>query len=185
LEEQGAALSRGGNGTGSGSGLKCTAFVSGLDFSQLHSTREYRQSSRSLCWNPLDSGAAKPEAVEAGCRALKTFIRIWAIRRCTDSDENLRMNGATWFWCVGPCFIVPIKFYSSFIAHLEFYMDVFEYVSLSFQILCEEFEKRSLFTKGEGFSMLKQDLFGTRGFSSWEFSHLHRFLDSTFAASFV
>lgn len=53
-------------------------------------------------------------------------------------------------------------------------------------IVCEEIvEKRSLFTKGKGSQCLNQDLFGTRGFSSREFSHLHRFLDSTFAASFV
>lgn len=49
-----------------------------------------------------------------------------------------------------------------------------EYVSLSFQILFEEIVgKTQLVYKGEGFSTFKQDLFGTRGFSSWEFSHLH------------
>lgn len=35
-------------------------------------------------------------------------------------------------------------------------------------IVCEEIvEKRSLFTKGKGSQRLNQDLFGTRGFSSW------------------
>lgn len=82
---------------------------------------------------------------------------------------------------------MPIEFYKLF-----YYASKVLYRCLSIcvlklpNIVCEEFvEKRSLFTKGEGFSMLNQDLFGTRGFSSWEFSHLHRFLDSTFAASFV
>lgn len=35
-------------------------------------------------------------------------------------------------------------------------------------IVCEEIvKKRSLFTKGKGSQRLNQDLFGTRGFSSW------------------
>lgn len=47
-------------------------------------------------------------------------------------------------------------------------------------------EKCSLFTKGKGCQHLNRDLFGTRGFSELgELNHLHRFLDSTFAASFV
>lgn len=32
--------------------------------------------------------------------------------------------------------LCPSSFTSYFIAHLEFYIDVFEYVSLSFQIMC-------------------------------------------------
>lgn len=63
-------------------------------------------------------------------------------------------------------------------------------MSLSFQILCEETEEEkknaACLQRGRVLNVKNQDLFGTRGFSSrGEFSHLHRFLDSTFAASFV
>lgn len=53
-------------------------------------------------------------------------------------------------------------------------------------IVCEEIvEKRSLFTKGKGSQRLTRIYLGPGDLAVGEFSHLHRFLDSTFAASFV
>lgn len=60
---------------------------------------------------------------------------------------------------------------------------------LSFQILCEEFVgwETQLVYKGEGVLDVKTRIYLGPGDLAvgGEFSHLHRFLDSTFAASFV
>lgn len=81
---------------------------------------------------------------------------------------------------------MPNKFYKSyFIAHLEFYIDVLCVLKLP-NIVCEEIVKMQLVYKGEGLSTFKQGFVWDQGIQlTGEKNHLHRFLDSTFAASFV
>lgn len=82
--------------------------------------------------------------------------------RCTDSIENFELNGAT-LVRPRPVYVVPIEFYKVILLHISSFIYTVRVLSA-----CPQASKycvwrpeiRSLFTKGEGFSLFTRIYLG-------------------------